>query len=306
MPRLRSPAFALAFPLLALLGCPQATQPAPTQQTQAPPPTDDKRVVADSEDYYPADRGTPNSPPTPAAPGSGLPDDTNGKCRLFAPELPNPECCARELGFDVATVKRACKLKLYLGESFHATCGYYFLPDVTAQGTEARWFRLSSAKGATAKEAAATHDEYTRKVSRDPDFTSAPVPGIPDAYWSSQDDLHWAFLPGWPVVRQLTWQSDACTDDGIREVIQQLIDTPEIPAGSPRTSVIPGAPPAPTAPVPASPAPSGSPTSSAPSGSPTSSAPSGSPASSAPSGSPASSAPGSSAPAATTAPSAAG
>jgi len=243
----RKPAAAVVFPLLALLGCPQATQPTPTHQTPALSPIDDKRVVADSEDYYPADRGTPSEPPTPAAPGSGLPDDTNGKCRLFAPELPNPECCARELGFNVATVKRACKLKLYLGESFHATCGYYFLPDVTAQGVEAKWFRLSSAKGATPQEAAALHDEYTRKVSRDPDFTSAPVPGIPGAFWSTQDDLHWAFLPGWPAVRQFTWQSDACSDEGILEVIQQLIDTPEVPAGSPRTSVIPGAPPPPTA-----------------------------------------------------------
>ena len=253
---------ALAFPLLGLLGCPQATQPTPTQQTPPTPPTDDKRVVADSEDYYPADRGTPNQHLPPAAPGSGLPDDTNGKCRLFAPELPDPECCARELGFDVAAVKRACGLKLYLGESFHATCGYYFLPDVTAQGVEARWFRLSSAKGATPQEAAATHDEYTRKVSRDPDFTSVPVPGISGAYWSTQDDLHWAFLPGWSTVRQFTWQSDGCSEEGIREVLQQLITTPEVPAGSPRTSVIPGAPPPPASSAPA--APPSSPSSSAP------------------------------------------
>jgi len=240
---------ALALPLLGLLGCTQATQPAPTQQTPATPLIEDKRVVADSEDYYPADRGAPNPPSTPAAPGSGLPDDTNGKCRLFAPELPDPECCARELGFDVAAVKRACGLKLYLGESFHATCGYYFLPDVTAQGVEAKWFRLSNAKGATPQEAAATHDEYTRKVSRDPGFTSVPVPGIPGAFWSTQDDLHWAFLPGWSVVRQFTWQSDGCSEEGIRDVLQQLITTPEIPAGSPRTSVIPGAPPAPAIPA---------------------------------------------------------
>jgi hypothetical protein len=261
MPRLRTLAPALAalaavVALPALTACPQATQPSPVPQAApAPPPVDDKRVVADSEDYYPADRGAPTPESPPPVPGSGRPDETNGKCRLFAPELPDPECCERDLGFDVAMVKRACGLKLYLGESFHATCGYHFLPDVTAQGVAPKWFRLSTLKGKTPKDAAAEHDEYTRRLSRDPTFTSVPVPGIEGAYWSAQDDLHWAFLPGWSVVRQFTWQDGACSDEGIREVIAQLVKTPEVPAGTPRAAMIPGAPPTPATPAtPAAPA----------------------------------------------------
>lgn len=251
MPRPRILAPVLAALLGPLTACPQATQPAPDAQPgDAPPSIDDKRVVADTADYYAADHVPSQTPAavasaTPAAPGSGRPDESNGKCRLYAPELPDPQCCERQLGFDVEVVKRACGLKLYLGESYHATCGYHFLPEVTTTGTPATWFRLSTVRGATAREAAEAHDTYTRKISRDPSFTSVPIPGITGAYWSAQDDLHWAFLPGWSVVRQFTWQTGSCSDEGIRQILEHLITTPEIPAGAVRRGLIPGAAPAP-------------------------------------------------------------
>src|SRR4051812_45926827 len=195
MPRLQTLA---PLPLLAslsclLTGCPQAAEPpvkAATNQHLAS--ADDKRVVADTSDLYPAEHGAPTKTVAPKSPGTGRPDETNGKCRLYAPELPDPGCCERDLGFDVETVKAACGLKLYLGESFHATCGYHFLEDATATGEPAKWFRLSTVHGATARETAEAHDQYTRQISKDPGFKSVPIPGIVGAYWSSQDDLHWA------------------------------------------------------------------------------------------------------------------
>jgi hypothetical protein len=240
---------ALAAGLLAgLTACPQASEPAPeAPRREDPPNPDDKRIVADTSDFYVAANGVPNPAPEPATRGTGKPDETNGSCRLFAPELQDPECCERQLGFDVEVVKQACGLRLYLGESFHATCGYYFLPDATTTGTPATWFRLSVARGADAREAAESHDRYTRQLSRDPDFRSLPIPGIAGAYWSEQDGLHWAFLPGWSQVRQFTWQAGACSDEGIREILERLVDAPEIPAGTPRTSLVPGRGPAPAA-----------------------------------------------------------
>ena len=247
--------------LLALTACPQASEPAAEERPEdAPPNPNDKRIVADTADYYAAENGVPNPPPPPPSRGTGKPDETNGVCRLYAPELPDPGCCERQLGFDVDVIKQACGLRLYLGESFHATCGYYFLPDATTTGAPATWFRLSTIRGADAREAAESHDVYTRQLSRDPEFRSVPIPGIAGAYWSEQDDLHWAFLPGWSSVRQFTWQTGACSEEGIREVLERLVDAPEIPAGTPRTSLIPGrsAPPVPAAavtpPPPAAPA----------------------------------------------------
>lgn len=250
MPR-RTPAPAVLAGLLAgvlggLAACPQASEPAPEPRSDdAPPNPNDKRIVADTADYYVAENGVPNPPKAPPTPGTGRPDESNGKCRLFAPELSEPECCGRQLGLDVEVVKRACGLKLYLGESFHATCGYYFLPDAEASGAPATWFRLSLVRGADAREAAESHDLFTRRLASDPNFRSVPIPGLTGAYWSEQDDLHWAFLPGWSVVRQFTWQTGACSDEGIREILEHLVDAPEIPAGSPRLSKIPGQPPAP-------------------------------------------------------------
>lgn len=254
-PRTLAPALGLAILWLGP-ACPQTTQPAPTlQPAETPPPTHDKRVVADTSDYYPAERGGPTPPPLESTPGTGRPDETNGVCRLFAPELQDPECCERALGFDVATVKQACGLQLYLGESFQATCGYYFLPAATAEGVSHTWFRLSTLPGATPRAAATEHDLYTRHISKDPSFTSTPVPGIPGAYWGGQDDLHWAFLPGWSAVRQFTWQDGRCSDEGIVAILKQLVDTPEIPAGTPRTARIPGGPATPATPAPLPPAP---------------------------------------------------
>ncbi len=243
--------------LIALLGpltaCPQTTQTeADAPNPDAPPSPADKRVVADTADYYAAEDAPTPAPatvPPPSSPGTGRPDETNGKCRLFAPELPDPQCCERQLGFDVEVVKRACGLKLYLGESFHATCGYHFLPDATRTGAPATWFRLSTVAGASPREAAEAHDTYTRKLMKDPSFTSVPMPGVTGVYWSEQDDLNWAFLPGWSVVRQFTWQDGGCSEEGIREILEHLVDAPEVPSGAPRPSLVPGGPPTPTAPA---------------------------------------------------------
>jgi hypothetical protein len=229
----------LAPPVLVLLAsaCPQATGPAPDDAAGkvAAVPTGDKRVVEVDGDYYPAKR--PPEPPA-ASPGTGRPDETNGKCRLFAPELRDPACCERQLGFDVETVQQACGFRLYLGESFHGTCGYHFLTDATATGEPPRWFRLAVTAEADAKAAAEAHDLRTRKRVGI-DVRSEPIPGVPGAYWSSHDDLHWAFLPGWSQPRMFTWSDRSCSEDGVRQVLTQLIAAPEVPAGAPRAHKIP-------------------------------------------------------------------
>ena len=248
MPRLRIAVLLTLFGPLAAAACPQATGPEPTRIVSKPvAPVDDPRAINETGDFYAADdRGAPNlTPPPPASPGTGRPDETNGKCRLYAPELSDPECCERQLGFDVETVKRACGFKLYLGESFQTSCGFYFLPDAVAGGTPSRWFRLATIQGATPKEAAEQHEAYTRKQIGDESFTARPIPGIDGAYWSARDGLHWAFLPGWSVVRQFTWHDDSCDPDGVQELLRALVAAPEIAAGTGRVALIPTANPPP-------------------------------------------------------------
>lgn len=224
--------------VLVLAACPQANQADPAAGKVAPPPVADKRVVVEDGDLYPAKGGVVPEQPPPPSPGTGLSDETNGVCRLFAPELPDPTCCERQLGFDAAAVQAACDLKVYLGESFHGTCGYYFVADATAAGMRARWLRLSTVVEATPKAAAEAHDRRARKV--DGFVPSAPIPGIEGAWWGEADDLHFAFLPGWSVVRMLTWSDASCSAEGIEKVVRQLIAAPETPAAAPRTSLVPG------------------------------------------------------------------
>lgn len=244
--------------VLAVAACPQASPVDPAAGKVAAPPVIDGRVVADGGDLYPAKRA-PAPPPTPPSPGTGLSDESNGKCRLFAPEMPEPTCCERQLGLDVPTIQAACGLAVYLGESFYNTCGYYFLPATPTTGTPARWFRLSTLADKTPRAAAEAHDRHTRRI---PGFEPAtPIPGIEGAWWSAQDDLHWAFLPGWSTVRMFTWSDASCSPEGITKILAQLVAAPEIPAGTPRTAMVPGVVPAPVdakAPAPA-PAPAAKP-----------------------------------------------
>lgn len=230
----------LAALLLLLAACPQANQADPAAGKVAPPPVADSRVVSDGSDLYAAKGGAQAAAPDAPTPGTGLSDETNGKCRLFAPELDSPECCERQLGFDAPAVQAACGLKIYLGESFHGTCGYHFVADATSTGMLPRYFRLSVVPEATAKAAAETQDRRIQKIKGF--VAAAPFPGIPNVWWNSAEDLHWAFIPGWSQIRMLTWSNDSCGAEGMEKVIRGLMTTPEILAGSTRTSVVPGGP----------------------------------------------------------------
>jgi len=225
---------------LCLTGCPQQVTPESLENKASKPDpatADDPRVAADTDDLYPA-KSAPQPTEPDRAKGSGTPDETNGVCRLFAPKLPEPTCCPLDLGFDVPTVQKACGKLVYLGESMHSTCGYYFLD---AEKNDQRWFRLSQDFGANVAEAAAAHDRLVAtRLAKDPNFKSEPVPGVPGALWSSHDGIHWAFLPGWPSVRKFTWRDESCSQEGVAKVIKALVETPPVAKTQKRSSMVPG------------------------------------------------------------------
>ncbi len=223
--------------VLGLCACPQATEPAPAPTAPVVPATDNPRVVADGDHLYPAQ--PKSAPPPPPTPGTGRPDETNGECRLYAPELPNPTCCPRQLGFDVETVKSACNLQLYLGESFYAHCGYYFLPKIDAAGVPEVSFRLSLPPGDNPQDAAERHDRAVHMHQSQPSSTVAPFPGVEGVYWVRFDHLRWAFIPGWSRVRMLSWNDGTCDEAGLQTILNGLLAAPEVPADAPRSSLVP-------------------------------------------------------------------
>ncbi|MCA9711976.1 MAG: hypothetical protein KDK70_39435 [Myxococcales bacterium] len=231
--------------LLTLLGCPSATgNPYGAKKEQPPPPQvspDDPRVAEHDGELYTQKtveriQEKSRNDEDQLGLGSGRPDETNGKCRLYAPKLPEPECCKGELGFDVETVQQACGLDVYLGESFRFSCGYYF-----HQGNDTRWLRLSMVPEATAKEAAEHHDRKMTETLGDRYQPSVPVPGIEGAWWSQHEQYRWAFLPGWDHARLLSFTDDACSDEGIKKVMAQIIAAKPAPEGAPRLSLVPKA-----------------------------------------------------------------
>ncbi|MBC8072367.1 MAG: hypothetical protein IAG13_28855 [Deltaproteobacteria bacterium] len=232
------------FGLGLLLGCPTPVDPAATQPAKRSDPVldeNDPRVVREGEDLYAAEviekreQQAALAEPAATALGSGKPDESNGMCRLYAPELPKPECCNGEWGFDADVVQRGCGFDLYLGESFQYTCGYYFLKT----GKLPSWFRMSFVAGDTPADAANTHDRKLKRVAKDERLSSTPVPGVEGAMWSTHDGLRWAFLPGWSRVRQLSWRGTDCSDEAMAKVIAQLVTAVEPPAGAQREGLVP-------------------------------------------------------------------
>jgi hypothetical protein len=237
------PVAALLGAMLGASACPTEIDPASLAPKPIAKPVDenDQRVVKDGEDLYPAAtvERTAKAEPAPdgPAPGSGKPDESNGECRLYAPKLPEPECCKPEYGFDADVVQRACDLDLYLGESFQYSCGYYF----HEEGSPPIWFRMSVLPDAKAKDAADTHDRKVREISKNPSFASTAVPGVEGAYWSEHDGTRWAFVPGWDRTRQLSWKRGTCSDARIVEILQQLVAAKPAPKGSKRPGLLPKA-----------------------------------------------------------------
>jgi hypothetical protein len=223
------------------LGCP-AKVPTPEQATPNPSPvatpTDDPRVVRDGEDLYTVE-SAPHPLPSDPAPGSGRPDTTNGVCQLYAPKLSDPQCCPQETGFDAERIKQICGHALYMGESLQQSCGYFFLPDTEGSApVSLRGSRINSEDVTTA---AADHDMRLARITKNPAFASTPVPGVEGALWSNADGIHWAFLPGWPNVRQISWIEDACPIAKMPEVLKLIAEAKPPPANAPRLDLVPKA-----------------------------------------------------------------
>jgi hypothetical protein len=225
------------------LGCP-AKVPTPESEAQAGnnppgvPVTDenDPRVVRDSDDLY-ATEDAPRPPKSTAALGSGKPDTTNGECKLFSPKLPEPKCCPFETGFDAEQVRKLCGHALYMGESLHQSCGFYFMHDPAGGYPVA--LRASKINRGSVSEAVEAHDLRMAKASQRQDFASTPVPGVEGAMWSEHDGMHWAFLPGWTSVRLVSWTDDACPIEAMPEVLKLMVGAKEVPPHAPRPGLIP-------------------------------------------------------------------
>ncbi|PRQ05995.1 hypothetical protein [Enhygromyxa salina] len=229
--------------LALCLGCP-AKVPTPEQQATPTPATpevtatEDPRVVRDGDDLYAAESAPRPLPGQPAL-GSGKPDTSNGVCKLFAPKLEEPHCCPFETGFDAERVQQLCGHALYMGESLHQSCGYFFLPDMN--GSAPVSMRGSKINREDVSEAAADHDLRLGRLTNNDAFESTPIPGVEGAVWSQADGLNWAFLPGWSSVRLISWADDACPRDAMPEVLKLIAEAKQPPENAPRPDLLPKA-----------------------------------------------------------------
>lgn len=240
MPRTSLALLSLGLGVGLCLACP-AKVPTPQTEAKAGPPSpegvpvvdeSDPRVVRDGEDLYALESAPRQPNADEPALGSGKPDTSNGVCKLFAPKLPEPECCPFETGFDAERIKQICGHELYMGESLQQSCGYFFLPDT--QGSSPVSIRASMINQDDLAGAAADHDRRMKQLTKNPAFASTPVPGVEGAVWSTADGLHWAFVPGWKFVRLVSWADAACPIEKMPEVLALMAKATQPPPGAPR------------------------------------------------------------------------
>jgi hypothetical protein len=256
---------------LTLLACPselpEETVSAPSR-VEAVKPTGNPRVVELDGELYAKD--SPSIAPTGSetkvrSPGTGIPDETNGVCRLYAPKFPDPACCAFETGFDQRLAREICGLDVYLGESQRGSCGYFF---TSTRDAKASTFRVAPLAADTPRSAADKHAaRLARQTKRE--LAAQRVPGVAGAWTVSFDNLHWAFLPGWNRVRQLSWTDDSCPSGRVNDLVAEVAAAVEpgpddakpmlptarqkpgaAPTPKPAGATAPGGPAAPTPPIP--------------------------------------------------------
>ncbi len=198
-------------------------------------PRDTKAMPEDKPDL---EAGEAPPPPTGKAPGVGRPDETNGVCRLYAPEYPDPECCASEYGVDVAKIKAICGFEVYLGEYFRNGCGYHFKKTPEAK-TEWLW-AAHLEPGKSTADVTEEHDIVIQKRFREADFESKPIPTVTGGYWSVFSNTGWAVLPGWQRARQFGYPEGFCGDK-LPELMAELARAKEPEQGAERLGLVPQA-----------------------------------------------------------------
>jgi len=216
----------------SVLGCTvelERPAPAPAPAVEA---TRARSVSASRRQPLPVeDRAEPLADGSPRKPGSGRPDETNGVCRLFAPELPEPTCCPVDVGFDPSVAQAACGLSHFLGESQHFTCGHYF----NHPRGETVWFRSSIVHGSPQAAAEAQAGELAAALGVT--ARAEPVPGLAGAVWVHHEETSWAFVPGEGGTRRLTWNTSSCSRSNVVALLVDLARRSQTP---PRPRTPPG------------------------------------------------------------------
>jgi hypothetical protein len=239
------PHIAVLASILGLTACPPpkpSDDGAAPKQAEALPGTD--RVVQHGEDLY-AEGNAPNLDSNVKRvsdggrnPGAGIPDESNGVCRLFDPKLPQPECCKFETGFDVDDAIAACGFIVYMGEAAYGSCGYHF--SKTA-GDASVALRAAPIINENMENAVRSHDRQLQRASKDPKFKSTPIPGIPGAKWSRlpEEGLNWAHIPGWSMPRRVSWHDRACEREAMIPLLKNMTKAVEPPEGAERAAMVP-------------------------------------------------------------------
>jgi hypothetical protein len=136
-------------------------------------------------------------------------------------------CCPSRLGLDTELIRDRCGWTEYLGERSESSCLHVFR-DAQGAAVELRVVPivgLELARAIELHEAGFVDVELAREV-----WPVSEAGG--EITWTSHEGRNWAFVPGWPQPRRVSWLDDDCADDPMRVVLQAMSRAPVDPAGA--------------------------------------------------------------------------
>ncbi len=136
-------------------------------------------------------------------------------------------CCPSRLGLDPEFVRDRCGWSEYVGERSEISCVHGFR-DRLGEPVE---LRVTPIVGLTLARALELH--ATSFDDLDPlDLERWSLAADGEIVTTTQAGRVWAFIPGWPAPRRVTWLTRDCPDERMLEVLGRMSEAPIDPAGT--------------------------------------------------------------------------
>ncbi|MFV8753379.1 hypothetical protein ACNOYE_22750 [Nannocystaceae bacterium ST9] len=135
-------------------------------------------------------------------------------------------CCPSRLGLDPELARDRCGFAEYLGERSESACVHVFR-DRDDREVE---LRVTPIVGLTDAGALALHRSSFVEGELALDVWTAGEAG--EITWTSHADRSWAFVPGWPQPRRVSWQTSECGQPAMLELLRSMAAAPIDPAAA--------------------------------------------------------------------------
>ncbi len=171
--------------------------------------------------------GCPTSPATTVASPEPVAARSDPLANAHEPERCRPllgaRCCPSNYGFDPQLALEQCGWSEYLGQRLELGCDHVFI-DPSGEQVE---LTIVPVIGLELADAIALHLHNFEGV--EVEAGAWPLGQDSAIAWTRHDDRTWAFVPGWPQARRVSWRSSVCDPERLQVVLAAMSEAPADP-----------------------------------------------------------------------------